>query len=123
MGHPRQRPERLAAKLAQVRAKLGLTQEQMRQRLGHGTSPRYAGHISEFESGKREPSLIVLLRYARLAEVTMDVLVDDKLELPDRLNSTDRRTRPNGGRASPGSGDDRPPEKGGRTAKSKKQSP
>lgn len=35
--------------------------------------------------GEREPSLIVLLRYARLAGVSMDVLADDGLDLPARL--------------------------------------
>jgi len=37
--------------------------------------------VSGFERGKREPDLIVLLRYARLAKVPMEVLVDDKLSL------------------------------------------
>jgi hypothetical protein len=45
------------------------------------------GQISEFETGKREPSLPLLLRYARLAGVWMDVLVDDELDLPARLPS------------------------------------
>ena len=39
--------------------------------------------ISAYEHGTREPNLLTLLRYARLAGVTMDVLVDDKLELPN----------------------------------------
>jgi transcriptional regulator with XRE-family HTH domain len=48
----------------------------------------YAGHVSEFERGKREPSLLTLLAYARAARVSMDVLVDDKLDLPAALSST-----------------------------------
>jgi transcriptional regulator with XRE-family HTH domain len=39
------------------------------------------GHVSEYESGKREPSLPVLLQYARIAGVSMETLVDDELEL------------------------------------------
>ena len=38
--------------------------------------------ISEYEAGTGEPSLIVLLKYARLAGVAVDVLIDDKLDLP-----------------------------------------
>jgi transcriptional regulator with XRE-family HTH domain len=45
------------------------------------------GQISEFETGKREPSLPLLLRYARLAGVWMDVLVDDELDMPAKLPS------------------------------------
>jgi hypothetical protein len=44
-------------------------------------APVYRNHISEFESGKREPSLLVLLQYARSFGVVVDVLIDDKLEL------------------------------------------
>jgi transcriptional regulator with XRE-family HTH domain len=46
------------------------------------------GQISEFETGKREPSLIILLQYARAANVSTDVLIDDELDLPAKLPST-----------------------------------
>jgi len=39
--------------------------------------------ISSYERGTGEPNLIVLLRYARLARVPMETLVDDKLKLPN----------------------------------------
>jgi len=42
----------------------------------------FASAISGYELGTREPSLPVLLRYARLAKVSTDVLIDDKLTLP-----------------------------------------
>jgi hypothetical protein len=45
------------------------------------------GAISAYELGNREPSLMVLLTYARIACVYLDVLVDDALDLPDRLPS------------------------------------
>ena len=35
-----------------------------------------------YELGTRQPDLLVLLRYARLAGVSTDVLIDDKLKLP-----------------------------------------
>jgi hypothetical protein len=44
-----------------------------------------AARISEFELGKNEPPLKVLLRYARVAGVCLDVLVDDELDLPEKL--------------------------------------
>jgi transcriptional regulator with XRE-family HTH domain len=81
---PRQRPERLAEKLLAIRAALGLSQTQMVKRLD-GEGIIVPGQISEFETGKREPSLPILLRYARVAGVCMDTLVDDKLDLPAKL--------------------------------------
>ncbi len=42
-------------------------------------------NISAFERGVREPSLLVLLQYARAAGVYVDVLIDDELELPERI--------------------------------------
>ena len=41
--------------------------------------------ISGYELGTREPTLITLLKYARLAGVHMDVLVDDEMDLPKKL--------------------------------------
>jgi transcriptional regulator with XRE-family HTH domain len=86
MGRSRRpRPGHLAAKLRQIRAALGLTQDQMFERLGETRTALYPGHISLYESGQREPPLPVLLRYARSAGVYVDVLIDDELVLPDRL--------------------------------------
>jgi DNA-binding XRE family transcriptional regulator len=47
--------------------------------------------ISEFESGKGEPSLIILLEYARVAGVHMEDIVDDELDLPATLPKRSRR--------------------------------
>jgi hypothetical protein len=46
-----------------------------------------AKHISKFELDEREPSLLVLLRYTRLAGITIDVLADDEADLPARLRN------------------------------------
>jgi len=81
----RPQPKRLAAKLRKVRLLLGLTQEQMAERFKRVPSPPQAAHISRFELGQREPSLLLVLAYAREAGVAMEVLVDDKLELPKQL--------------------------------------
>lgn len=78
-------PRKLADKLYDIRMTLDLTQEQLIERLGYKLTPLYPGHISEFERGLREPPLLLLLRYARLVGVPMDVLVDDELNLPTRF--------------------------------------
>jgi len=83
MGSSRPQPRRLASKLRAVRVRLGLTQQQMSERLTTKRSPVYPGHVSEFEQGKREPSLLALLKYARVANVAVDVLIDDGLDLAD----------------------------------------
>jgi hypothetical protein len=46
--------------------------------------------ISGYELGLREPSLEIVLKYARLAGVTMEMLVDDALDLPEQLPSKKR---------------------------------
>ena len=81
MGYSRPQPRRLAAKLRKIRIKLNLTQQQMAERVRHKRSPVYPGHISEFEAGRREPSLLVLLRYARAAHVNVESVIDDDLDL------------------------------------------
>jgi transcriptional regulator with XRE-family HTH domain len=86
MGQSRRpRPRRLAYKLRQLRSQLGLTQEKLAAAINHIESAPQPGHISEFEHGKREPSLLFLLAVARLAGVSLELLVDDKLDLPRRL--------------------------------------
>ncbi|MFP5263374.1 MAG: helix-turn-helix domain-containing protein [Blastocatellia bacterium] len=81
----RQQPARLAGKLKEIRLKLELTQEQMAKHLHKVKAGLQSGHVSEYESGKREPLLIVLLAYARLAGISTDYLIDDKLDLPKNL--------------------------------------
>jgi transcriptional regulator with XRE-family HTH domain len=81
----RPRPKRLAPKLRQLRVSLALTQKQLARALSHIESAPQPGHISEFEQGRREPSLLFLLEVARLAGISMELLVDDELDLPKRL--------------------------------------
>jgi transcriptional regulator with XRE-family HTH domain len=83
----RQQPARLAAKLKEIRVKLDLTQEQMAKCLHKVKANLQSGHISEYECGKREPSLLVLLAYAKVAGISTDVLIDDKLDMPDLLSN------------------------------------
>ena len=74
----RQHPERLAEKLLVIRQGLKLSQSQIGRELGFSSAFH---RVSMYESGDREPNLMVLLRYARLAGVSTDVLIDDEQEL------------------------------------------
>ena len=74
----RKQPRRLARKLLAIRNGLGLSQTEMARRLDLDKAYTV---ISAYERGTREPDLITLLRYARLARVTVDVLIDDKATL------------------------------------------
>lgn len=78
------KPERLPEKLAQIRFALGLSQSEMYRRLDVEDVIDYK-RISEYELGNNEPPLIVLLQYARIAGVHMEALVDDELNLPEKL--------------------------------------
>jgi transcriptional regulator with XRE-family HTH domain len=84
MGNPRPKPERLAEKLLQIRTGLELSQTELLKRLGVEELIVY-NQISRYETGDREPPLSVLLQYARVAGVHLEALVDDELELPDKL--------------------------------------
>jgi transcriptional regulator with XRE-family HTH domain len=75
----RDRPERLADKIYEIRLGLGLTQAQMRDHLG---IDYHVAYISLWETGKSEPPLLVLLDYARCIGTSTDVLIDDALDLP-----------------------------------------
>jgi transcriptional regulator with XRE-family HTH domain len=81
MGAKNLRPKRLAEKLKKIRNSLKLSQNELIERMGF-TGVIFQGNISQYELGRREPPLSVLLAYARLAKVHIDDLVDDELDLP-----------------------------------------
>jgi transcriptional regulator with XRE-family HTH domain len=80
----RPRPERLASKLLVVRQKLGLSQNGMIRRMGL-TDQLVQAEISAFEHEVREPPLYVLLEYARAANILIEWLIDDDIDLPSEL--------------------------------------
>jgi len=80
------RPERLADKLRQIRNALGISQSDMLWRLGYGEVLNL-GRMSDYEQGKNEPPLPILLEYARAANVYVEALIDDELDLPKELPS------------------------------------
>jgi transcriptional regulator with XRE-family HTH domain len=74
------KPAKLAEKLLAIRQRLELSQNAMIRFLGFENELTQA-EISAFERGVRVPSLIILLRYARSVGLSVDVLIDDELEL------------------------------------------
>lgn len=84
--YPRRRPERLTEKLVLIRTSLGLSQNGMVRHLGL-EDEIVRETISGYELGTVEPPLLVLLEYARAANVYVDALIDDGVDLPARLPS------------------------------------
>ena|SRR5947209_5929396 len=80
----RPRPSRLEEKLLEIRTKLGQSQNEIIRRMG--LSGRIVqAEISAYEHGLREPPLYVLLQYARVANVLVEWLIDDDIDLPSKL--------------------------------------
>ena len=86
MGYARPRPKRLAEKLLQIRNALGLSQAELWKLLGVEDEITFK-RISKYELDQNEPPLSVLLQYARVAGVCLDVLANDDLDLPAKLPS------------------------------------
>lgn len=80
----RPKPARLADKLLQIRQKLGLSQNGMARRLGLSQELEQE-RISKYERGILEPPLHVLCAYAEVANVYLEVLAKDELDLPEEL--------------------------------------
>ena len=79
MGHARPRPKRLAEKLLKIRQSLGVSQSALIYRLGVELAPNNIS--TKYEHNLNEPSTDVILAYARLANITLEQLVDDEMEL------------------------------------------
>jgi transcriptional regulator with XRE-family HTH domain len=82
----RERPARLAEKLLHIRKSLGLSQNGMIRRMGLAGEIVQAD-VSTYELNQREPPLKVLLAYARAANVLVEAMIDDELNLPEKLPS------------------------------------
>jgi transcriptional regulator with XRE-family HTH domain len=77
----RDKPRKLGKKLKTIRLDaLGLSQTEMAKALG--LKINYSA-VGQYERGTREPTLLILLKYARLVGISTDILIDDKLDLPD----------------------------------------
>lgn len=84
------RSARLAEKLKTIRETLGLSQNELLDRLGF-SDHLFRSNISQYERGHRTPSPLVLLEYARIVKVDLAVLIDDQLDLPERLPGSSKR--------------------------------
>lgn len=85
----RLKPDALPLKLRRIREQLQLSQSELLKRIGFGDAFDRST-VSHYESGEREPPLPVLLGYARLANIYVDVLIDDELDLPESLPSREK---------------------------------
>ncbi len=59
---------------------MGFSQNQMLDKLNL-TDKVFRSAISGYELGTREPTLIILFKYARLAGISTDVLIDNESEI------------------------------------------
>jgi transcriptional regulator with XRE-family HTH domain len=79
MGANNLNPKRLAEKLKRIRVESNLSQTEILQKLGF-SEVLFQGNISQYELGRREPPLPVLLAYARLGKISVESLIDDELD-------------------------------------------
>lgn len=73
-------PLKLATKLKQIRERLALSQSEMVKRLDAEDWINRT-HIANYERGEREPTLPILLKYSKTANLYLEVLADDSLDL------------------------------------------
>lgn len=85
----RRKPAHLAEKLLAIRSDLSISQNGMIRRMGLVDELTQA-EISMYERGIRVPPLPVLLEYARAANVYVEVLIDDSLDLPAKLPTREK---------------------------------
>jgi transcriptional regulator with XRE-family HTH domain len=78
MGSLRPLPKRTGEKLLAIRQHLGVSQTGMKNLLNFKGD---YGRISDYELGKRFPTVLTLLAYARVARIHIDDLVDDSIPL------------------------------------------
>ena len=74
-------PKKLGKKLLQIRLRLGMSQREIVKALDYTATPLRASQVSQYAQGQREPTMMLVLAYARLAKVPMEYLVDVKVKL------------------------------------------
>lgn len=77
----RTKPKRLGEKLKLIRETLDFSFEEMIRRLDYPEIPLYRANIYRYETGELEPPLLILLRYAKLINISTDDLIDDEVDL------------------------------------------
>lgn len=84
-----ERPVRLSEKLRNLRKDLSISQYQMIRYLGYTEDELTQSEISAFERGTKLPSFLVLLRYARKFNISVEALIDDELEIKPQKKTND----------------------------------
>jgi transcriptional regulator with XRE-family HTH domain len=74
-------PKKLGKKMKQIRLRLGMSQREIVEALNYTATPLRASQISQYEQGQREPTMMLVLSYARLARVSVESLIDDRVKL------------------------------------------
>ena len=94
MGYMRKKPKLLPNKLLAIREFLDISQADMATQLQSdilGNSgknyPIQAARTSDYEIGRREPNLLVLMAYARLGSIHLELIADDRFTV-EELRST-----------------------------------
>jgi len=80
---PRKRPQHLGRKLCEIRDSFGISQGRMLVKLGFPAKGR--NNLSNYETDKREAPSELVLAFAKVVGVNVDVLFDDRRELPKAL--------------------------------------
>jgi transcriptional regulator with XRE-family HTH domain len=70
---------RFGEKLRTLRKRRGMTLTEVASALGYNAHP----HVSMLENGKKQPTAALVLKVARLFNVTTDQLLKDELEIDD----------------------------------------
>lgn len=75
----KQHPRDFGRKLNYLRLQKGLTLQELARQLGHSAH----GYISELESGKKVPTVELVLKVSDLFGVSTDQLIRDELSIGD----------------------------------------
>lgn len=79
------RPKRLGEKLLAIRQSFDCSLSEMAKKLSNDELTVRRTGISQYELNDNEPTLPILLSYARLANIYVEILIDDRLDLPDKI--------------------------------------
>lgn len=77
---PKPIPKNLGPKIRSIREWKGLTMDEMADLLGKKDVSRRS-RVHEWEKGIRMPDYLAILAYASIANITVEVLLNDSLEL------------------------------------------
>lgn len=80
------RPKRLGGKLLTIRRSFDCSLTDMAEKLSTNEFILRRTDISKYELNTNEPPLPILLRYARISGIDMEILVDDAMDLPDKFS-------------------------------------